>query len=242
MTTMSTNEDLERIKRRVAKLRKMAERGSTEEERDTALKLAQQLMEKHAVTEWMMREASPDNLVFPVVHYISFGKNAPYIKARRSLLASICVDNRVELFMMKGRDRLCMVGFKSDIDYSLELYASLELHMEAMMGRAEVSNTGNASRFRTNFAYGYAGRIDARLREWKTMREMEAASDTAGTALVLRDRGALVKDKVREAFGTAKTRKGPAARHGYDGAAYAAGAQAANQADLSGGRKGIDSK
>ena len=227
---------LEDIKRRVAKLRKLAERGSTEAERDTALQKAQALMEQHAVTEWMLRESTPDAPVFPVVQYISFGKNQPYIKARRAMLAAVCQDNRTQCFMMSGRDRLCLVGFKSDIDYSMELYASLELHMQAMMKVAEVRNLGNASSFRTNFAYGYAYRIGQRLSEWRAMREREVQGEP-GTALVLRDRGALVQAKVEETFGKKKTRKGPAARHRVDAGAWSAGAAAAEQADLSGGRK-----
>jgi Protein of unknown function (DUF2786) len=231
-TTFTLND----IKRRVAKLRKLAERAGTEGERDVALEKAAKLMEQHAITEWMVRESSPEHLVFPVTQFISFGKNQPYIKARRSMLAAIGEDNRVQVFMMAGRDRMCLVGFQSDIDYTLELYASLELHMVAMMKVAEVRNLGNTSSFRTNFAYGYVSRIYSRLSEWRRVRETEVQGEP-GTALVLRDRSALVQTKVEEEFGKKKVRKGPAARHRGDYAAFAAGAAAAESADLSGGRK-----
>jgi hypothetical protein len=227
---------LDDIKRRVAKLRKLAERAGTEDERDVALQKAQALMEKHAITEFHLSQQGDGTFVAPLVQYISFGKNQPYIKARRAMLAAVTEDNRVSLFMMSGRDRLCLVGFKSDIEYSLELYASLELHMQEMMKVAELKNLGNTSSFRTNFAYGYAYRINQRLGEWRRLREQEAQGEP-GTALVLRDRGALVQSKVQETFGKKKTRKGPAARHKGNADAWAAGAAAAESADLSGGRK-----
>jgi hypothetical protein len=237
-----THFTLDDIKRRVAKLRALAERAGTEGERDVALEKAAHLMEQHAIEEFTLAQ-DPDASVRvePVVQYISFGRNQPYIKARRSMLASVCDDNRVRIYMMSGRDRLCLIGFQSDIDYSLELYASLELHMRSMMDLAEVrrGTGGSLSSFRTNFAYGYASRIHQRLAEWRRARA-QAATSEPGTALVLRDRGAIVTAKVTQTFGATRTRKGPPARHQHDGGARAAGAMAANDADLSGGRKSLE--
>ena len=108
------------------------------------------------------------------------------------------------------------------------------------MDLAEVrSGSGvSASSFPDELAYGYAGGITA-------LRQVASCACAGGSGRAGdRPRAArpwCLGDRQGDRhLGTMKTRKGRRARHQHDGGARAAGAQAANDADLSGGRKKLE--
>ena len=234
---MTTHED---IIRKIQGLLAKAEGTDNEHEAAAFMGKAQDLMRQHAVDQALLAKADPNRRTKPITKTIDFGKNVTGIKAKRALIGFIGSVNRCNVWMTGGRRYIVVAGFEEDVEFVEMLYRSIELQMEAAVlpafneYRANFGTAGKAS-FKTNFFYGYVGRVGERLREAaaaneRAQAEAERAAGSTSTALVLVERKAEV-DAI-----TPTLRKGAGARHQGDRAASAAGRAAGGRADVSGGR------
>lgn len=218
---------------KIEKLLNKAENTTNEHEASAFMEKAQALMLEHAIHEGMLNRDTGEPAK-PVIVQIDFGKNGSGIKAKRSLMNGIAQANRCRLWMSHGRRILSLAGFEDDVKFVQMLYASVEAQMLAAEGRAAKEFAGNRSSFRTNYFYGYTGRVTERLLAAAREAEHEAVESSGGSvALVLADRASEVS-KI-----TPQLRSSYGARNQYDGAANAAGRRDGSNADLSGGKNNL---
>lgn len=214
-----------------------AESTASEHESSALMAKAQELMLKFAISEAELAQRDPNRKTRPIVKNIDFGKNTTGIKALRILLAGIADINRCKVWMNSGRRILSIAGFEEDVEFVEMLYRSIEFQMGMAviteLPRAKSLGV-NAATFKTNFMYGYVGRVISRLREAQRVAVQHETTLSSSTALVLVDRKAQVDAFVTETVG--KLGSGPKARNRANGAAWAAGAAAGDRADVSGGR------
>lgn len=157
------------------------------------------------------------------------------VKAKRELFWGLADLNRCKTvgFGKNGRDYSMLIGFESDRNHVKVMFNSIMLQLQTDMVREERNGVcGPVRGWRTAFAHGYVRRVLSRLRAAQTA----TVANVPGSALVLRDRSALVEDKFGQMFpklrkATTKTSTGNA-----DG--YRRGDAAGSRADLGGARVG----
>ncbi|MEV0149753.1 MULTISPECIES: DUF2786 domain-containing protein [unclassified Nonomuraea] len=147
---------------------------------------------------------------------------------------------RVLQWKLNGKTYLMVSGYQSDLEAVQMLYASLSLQM--LKEVAHVTSTGRKglSTARKSFMAGFASRVGEKLREANKAATAEAAHiEGRSTDLVLRDRKTAVDDffnRMTPNTGAIKARKVG------DAAAYYAGREAGDRADLGGARLGSGSQ
>ncbi len=222
----------EKIIDRIQKLLAQAEGTTFEQEAATFMAAAQRLMLEHAIEEGMLAKADPARKTRPIVRTMEFGKNTTGIKALRILLTGVAQTNRCKVWMNPGRKFMGIAGFEEDVEFVLMLTNSIRVQMATALGVAAkdpVAKAIGGKTFAVNFMYGYVGRVITRLKAMQRAATEEVVGRS--NLPVLLDRKAAV-----EAVSPQNLRKGPPLRNRVDGAAMGAGASAANNADISGGR------
>ena len=222
----------EKMVDKIQKLLAKAEGTTNEHEAATFMAAAQRLMLEHAIEEGMLAKADPLRKTRPIVRTMEFGKNQTGIKALRYLLAGVAENNRCKVWMEPGRRFMSIAGFEEDVEFVLMLQASIRVQMATALTTAAKEPLAKAiggKTFAVNFMYGYVGRVNTRLKAMQRAAEQEVVGRS--NLPVLLDRKAAV-----EAASPKNLRKGPPVRNRMNDEALNAGVNAANNADLSGGR------
>lgn len=259
MTEKSTTPEqaARRIAAMLAQAEDAAKRGA-EGERDVFLEKASALQLQYVIDEAMLQRAGKP--VTEQIVYADFCEesNSPLIKAKRVLIQAVAEVSRGKVVLLgdykiqKGgqragqrvydrRAKMRVWAYESDLRFITALFTSLLVQMETMMAADERAVDGRLQQFgvpagtsiqgwRTSYAHGWTDRIWSRLKEIERRNKQNAETSVPGTALVLRDRHALVEQRFAEIYPKAKKFKAP--RSDHDSGGRAAGSAAANRADL----------
>lgn len=214
--------------------------------RDTFLDKASALQLKYAIDDAVLKATGAQGT--DELTYADFctESNTPLIKAKRQLVNAIAELHRGRAVMMgelrpkrdggtkwDRRAKVRVYAHQSDLDFITALYNSLIIQMQTMMAADERSinrAVTTIAAWRVSYAYGWVARVIGRIQEAKRRNEAEADTSQPGTALVLRDRTALVDKHVADLF----PKLGKAGYRIDDKSAdgRAAGRRAAEQADI----------
>lgn len=231
----------------VQDLWRKAEDGATPDgERAELIRKANEIMAKYQIEEMVLNEAkladNQESIVLVNVRITEDGRKAIVPEQRIALVAMIARYNRVRCVVkdqyetvddsgdgppkrVPGGRFVVMVGFKSDIDFTRELFIGCGMDMmQAMM--LELSQKDN---YRQEFCAGFVDRIGTRLAAME--REVKKGAEDVGMGLVLVSRTDLVSKAFAEAFPHTVSR-GVSSRGKYDPTARGRGAAAANSSDL----------
>jgi hypothetical protein len=228
-------EDQNGYAERIAKLLRKAEATDNEAEAEAFTNKAQQLMIKYAVSEEMLDAARglerKDTIIRDTIEYHGIFHMALY-----KIGMAIADHNDVKGLIYKPRGlatHLILVGYSRDVERVRLLDASIQLQANVAMRKwYRTQNTKgytpmDKSIFRRQFFFSYAQGVDSRLREARRLGVAEAEKETGmSSALVLRDKGALVDAAVANMFG----------RLGYAKDRYKRGNRAAAEAGYAAGR------
>lgn len=227
----------------------LASKRNDETARDEALAKAAALQLKFAIDDAMLAAGAEGKDELAQADFCT-ESNTPLIKAKRELINGVAQFNRGKAVMMgqwkpkKGggrrydrRAKVTVFAHQSDLDFITMLYNSLILQMQTMMAADENHErrygyppAAGWQAWRVSYAYGWVRRVVGRIAEAKRHNEAQAEADTPGTALVLRDRDAIVQAHITDLFGKLKDAKYRIDDNSADG--HAAGRRAAERADL----------
>lgn len=187
---------------------------------------AEELIIKHAIDTALL-DAKAEHKGTPEVRTYTIER--PYPLPKIMLFNAVAKHNRCKLIRTQS-EQVKVVGFPADLDTVEMLYTSLLVQATHAMVRASRggSTAGGTRSFRAAFMKGYAGTVGNRLAEIAARVTREATSGSAGTALVLRDRGNEVDKAYSDAFPRTRSTRVSAG----DRAGYAAGGRAGAAANL----------
>jgi RNase P subunit RPR2 len=244
--------------RRIAGLLASAEdaaKQGNEKLRDNYLEKASALQLQYAIDDVMAQRAGQADADTIISARFCEESNTPLVKAKRILINTVANHARGKAVLRgawktrttgqrKGErmwDKRAYVevfAHESDLAFITALYTSLIVQMQTMMAADEsgASPSGQppmvtgkvTSAWRVSYAHGWVTRIGHRLQEMKARQERDVEISTPGTALVLRDRDALVMNHVSAAFGNLRTSRHPVSDRDAGGrqAGYVAGGRA----------------
>jgi hypothetical protein len=227
---------LEKMLERVRGLLALAEdEGATTAEAELATARAAEIMSKYSIDAAMLA-AKADVREVPCDKTVSFPN--PYAKQHMFLYVAILRafggDAVIIESPRRGRSRqtladqqitLHVYGFEADLMAVDILYTSL--YQQGLTRVVHVPPYQHAKTWRVSFWTGFTNRISERLTE--AHKSAEATSGTPGTALVLRDRKAMVQAKKAQDYPKLSNYSGSSARSA-DG--YTAGQEAGARANL----------
>lgn len=230
--TQTTSDVRAKYVDRVKKLLAKAESTTSEAEADAFFAKAQALM-----TEWQIEQAELRDVTDAVVkHEMKLSSTMP--TADVSAVANVAAHYDLKVLYREyvaGYQTAAAIifGHASDVDRFLMLWSSLELQMIRAMRQAEDPRANRAAqrRFRQSFKVGYTRRVGARLASAKAATIREAEARTPGVGLVLVSRAELVEQAAAAESGGVRR-----SSLRLDQRAVAAGASAADAADLGGTR------
>lgn len=227
-TTMADASVLAKIRALLAK----AESTTFPAEAEALSAKAQELMARHRIDQVLVDGGQSSDE--PVGRRITL--DAPYAEAKFRLLGSVATANRCRAVLLSGMGCAHVIGFANDLDMTELLHTSLLVQatraMTAAGPQADARGRSRTRSFRLSFLVAYAWRIGERLQEASTTAEAEVDAERGGNLLpVLARRDALVDEAMALAFPrTTRLRTSIS-----NGAGWAAGAAAAELADLSAG-------
>lgn len=233
----------------------LAAKRNDETARDEALAKASALQLKFAIDDALLSRVGDDSA--DAIEHMDFCQesNTPLIKVKRELINGLAQLNRGKAVLcgqwqpkIKGggmkynrRAYVRVYAHASDLRFISQMYTSLVLQLQTMMARDEDYDrryrgtpTGGWGKWRVSYGYGWVGRVYARLQEAKQRNEHAAERETAGTALVLRDRTQLVDSHVHNLH--SKLRQSSYRRDDNSNDGRARGREAAELADLGGAK------
>lgn len=222
---------------RVLALIAKAESTEFPEERDAFMAKAQAIMAREAIDQAMLDGHAGRQGDGPIVEIVIVP--APYAMDKAILLdiigkANGCqglIDGRVHT--VKGSHAYALVGHPADVQATTTLFAALSMHAVGDMLNVTAPSGAKTVAARKRFMSGFISRLKVRLDEARDTARREYEAETGqSTALVLRDRAALV----RKAYGdhTEGARTSTVQRSARGDAAFHAGAASANRAGLGG--------
>lgn len=202
---------------------------------------AQELMQKYAIDEAMV-QARNNVRGTPVQRRIEEVGIKDFRTAKVMLLNRVARANRCR--MLDCHEYCIIVGMDMDTRFVEMLYISLILQGWTQMKRDRKADPDGRRRpnvYANNWLEGYTDQIAWRLHQANKKIEGDyktVAGDPNTVALVLKDVRLAVEEKFKELF--PDTRKGSAggSRH-YMSGAQGAGREAGEQADLTGGTRGM---
>lgn len=222
--------------------------------RDTFLAKAAALQLKYAIDDSMLRAAGKAGTDELTHGDFCTESNTPLIKAKRQLINGLAIHNRGHAVMMgeyrpkrdggikfDRRAKIRVYAHQSDLDFITMLYNSLILQMQTMMANDErltYLEKAKVAGWRVSYAYGWVARVIGRIAEAARRNESQAESTEPGTALVLRDRSALVEGFVNDRH--PNLRRSSYRLDDKSEAGRLAGRNAAENADLGGKKLGGD--
>lgn len=235
---------------------------ATTHEKVAATDKARELMAKHAIDEIVLEQASATHEVVIISDFLLWEEDDEHVTLvpdqRMKLAHYIAIHNRCKGIMswkdasvyadgsaqLAGRYML-VFGFKSDVELVRLFYQTLVGDMFVAFHRlpkAHIKRQKARDDLMANFCDGYADRIGQRFAE--VNREVHKIAEDSGSLLpVLRSREVAVLDKFDEMFPPNEREQVKVKGVKYDPNARAAGAAAANQANIGGtavggGKKG----
>lgn len=224
---------IDKVKALLAK----ADRTDNEHERDAYYSKAQELITKHAIDE---AQLSPEERAKFIQKTVTMSPKV----ADHTLLHVVAIHNTVKYVKYMNRVKGAvnkqrygwLFGTEADIAFVEMLYASLLLHRESELRKAMVTDKPSwehGKQFGAAFRTAYANRINKRLDAW-----VQKANDAVGegTALVLFDKSKLVDNFTADTIGKTVS---IARRSSASAAGIASGQDAANRADISGGKRNV---
>lgn len=230
---------------KIRKLMALAEKAGTPEEAELAFAKAQELMVKNAIDEANLRAEGHSVDAEPiVVHAVHLG-NRDEIKAAKMLLyIHVAQANQCRVLdATRGYDEVRIVGHKSSAEFVEMLVANILIQYagertkawrayQAQYKRYGLEPPESRFKWVNGFAWGYAQRIGQRLKEMS----QTTATKSKGGELVLRDKSSLVDEWMSDNL---RVGKGRALRNRSSYGSRNQGAEAANRADISGGRNNV---
>lgn len=196
---------------------------------------AQELMARHRIDRVLL-DGRDGNGELPVGRRI--WHDDPYADAKAGLLARVASANRCRAIELAGLGCTHVIGFPVDLAMTELLHTSLLVQATRALAAAGPQTDGRGrSRtrsFRQSFLVAYGWRIGERLHEAASSMEAEADEAHGHSLLpVLARREAEVDDAVAAAFPRLRRRRSGSVTNA---AGWAAGAAAAELADLTVGR------
>ncbi len=206
-------------------------------EAEAFFEAAQKLMVRHAIDQSML-PGSDQKKEKVIQREVKVAARDEIYKAKQILLSYIARANRCRIYTSKSRGIIVIVGFESDTEFVEMLYFSVLMQYAIARTRGWKQYEGSLSRhlWVTSFASSYAMRIGERLQENAVVAVREAEATTTGMELVLVNREDEVKDYMGNIPGLRKGRTININRHN------ASGREAANSADLTGGRNNLNGR
>lgn len=220
-----------------------AESTEFEGERDALNAKAQELISRYGIDEALLAAESTERSTVGERFLVVEGS---YLRDKRQFLHAIYTALNCQTFALDhGRFiKVTVFGYDSDLDRAELLYTSLLL--QAMTGMKDPKLTGWSGPAtmanRRVWLLGFRQIVRARIVEAERRATVEAQEDHPGTstALVIRDRAALVKNAYDEFVDEFKSDGGKVrhSRSTYSGRGYALGKAAGQRADIGGKRVG----
>lgn len=219
---------------KVRALLAQAESTTFEAEAEAFTAKAQELMARHSIDSALLwarsaRDERPITIRLPL--------DDPYSDVKSLLLQCVAKHSRCKAVYHPRFGLSSVVGFASDVAATEALFTSLLVQSHSAL-RAEAAKAPPGGRarsrsFRSSFLLSFVARIDERLGEI-TAHVQSVASSAQGANLLpaLVARESVVDDSVAELFGTLES---VGVRGGTDGAGWARGRMAADQAHLTAG-------
>jgi hypothetical protein len=220
----------------LAKIRALlakAESTTFPEEAESLSAKAQELMARHRIDRALVDVG--DATSGPVGRRIWL--DDPYADAKAQLLAEVAAANRCRSVLMSRIGCSHLIGFPADLDMTELLHTSLLVQATRAMAAAgpQTDRRGRSRTrsFRQSFLIAYARRIGTRLRQASASAENEVDVERGGDLLpVLARRDAQVEEATARVF----PKTAPMRTSASNAAGWAAGAAAADLADLSVGQ------
>jgi hypothetical protein len=206
-----------------------AESTTFPEEAELLSAKAQELMARHRFDRVLVEDGATGT--GPVGRRIWL--DDPYADAKGHLLAVVARANRCRSVLLGGLGCSHLIGFADDLDMTELLHTSLLVQatraMAAAGPQADARGRSRTRSFRQSFLVAYAWRIGGRLRDTADATEAEVDTTRGGGLLpVLARREARIEDATKASFPHAKRQSLAVS----NGAGWAAGAAAAEMADL----------
>jgi hypothetical protein len=224
-----------KILNRIRGLLAKAESSEFAEEAEMLSAKAQDLMTRYAIEAAMLDSTADTDLTAEVRTRRLLITN-PYPDAKTALLDAVCRSNGGKVLWHKEYGLVSIVGMPVDLDLCELLFTSLLVQSSHALREAGTERFARTPSFRRSFLISYASRVAERLAEARD-RAAAAASSEYGTALVpvLTARTEAVDDVFAEHFPeTVAVKPSITNRSGW-----ISGRRAAENADLTGGRRKI---
>lgn len=197
---------------------------------------AQDLMTRYAIDSAVL-EAKRHISLSDEVETRRFLIDNPYPEAKVSLVQAVSDANAAKVIWFKHYGLVSVVGMPVDLDLVELLFTSLLVQSAHALAEAGRDRASRSPSFRRSFLLAYASRIGERLTEARERAAAEATV-TYGSALVpiMTERDEAVNAAFAEQFPKmSSTSQSVSNPHGW-----AAGREAADGADITGGRERID--
>lgn len=231
-----TDHDKEALFEKIRKLLRKAESTKFEEEANAFIQKAQELMLRYQIDEEKLWKDDPQAREKIETITITVNSGSPGSQYQRIILSQVAQLSNSRMWFTEGTDKCTVAGFSVDLAWVDMLFASILVQARFKMVIAQAASTTNARTFRTNWWRAYCDRICERLREtYRNAERVIDASASTSTSLVLADRNALVNAYVSKTVKLRSSSYRDSSR--YDDGASSAGRKAANETDISGGRR-----
>lgn len=224
----TSNNYIDKVKALLAK----AESTPFMEEAQALTEKAQELMAKYAITEAMLAAAKGGGDKIDRREYIV---EAPYSEAKAALVFAVGHANHCEgiYWGSAQRRRIVLVGYQNDLDNVSVLLTSLLIQSANALSysvKFEKPAGEHGKTYSNSFLHAYASRIGNRLKEANKHAVEEYEQETSqSTALVLRDRGELVKEAYTTYFPNTRTK---VLQNAWSQSGASAGRSAADRASI----------
>lgn len=218
------------LKSRIRKLLEHAEGTDNEHEAAAFMAKAQLLMAQHAIEEHdLAPQERTEDITMTTVH---IPKSTPGAQAERLLLQAAAEANRCKSWFISGSSANPVVGFESDLEFTVMLYQSLSTQMARAYMRTPRALGVHGRTWRTSFSNGYANEVANRLTEAIRAEQREHLSESNAIALRDRKRQVLmhesIPDSLRKAYTSTRSGEG-----------FRMGRSEGRNADISGGRNNL---
>jgi Protein of unknown function (DUF2786) len=252
------NENINDVKERVsALLRKASDSAATAAEAEAAMRLAQKLMKKFAVTEADLATASGDDFKEAVMAGRYHAKSNTYYLHPVQRYCAVVVGKFCGVTPYTSSDEeghLClkMFGFESDVELATWMLSSFVLQCENDWEAFKAYELGTRrlltiKEARLTFTKKFADAVNDRLSKWLYREEYSPEQGTTSTGTdvaLLGKKLATVEAELEKRVGRLGrgTHRGKSGNHGAAAAAgYAAGSRAETGRGVGGGRIAIGS-
>jgi hypothetical protein len=223
----TTTSERERMVSRIKALLAQAESTNFEEEAETFMAKAYELMDKYRIAVAEVRQEEHRGLEIGSMRYpLSSHK---YLRASLDLLGAVAQHYSVVVVIghTGNSKNPRLVGDRYDLEATVQMFRSLIVQRDRFCLRERVPHGAHQTRFRNSFCYGYSNRIGERLEALRKAARSAASSAGDAMALAVYDRLPAVRDTLAGTVGTA-TLNAPT----VSGQGLAAGEEAGNRADL----------